>query len=265
MIGSVRFCRCTVHRVISSCYTFCTCLRSVSSCLVCLCVCVCVPFLYYCKYAIIFVYRYFHDFGLGAEICEGLILWFWCFHYYFLNRHKLKWKFLWSSLILAKFAKITAYFFNTVGLYILCIYYIPVNVSKKTQKMWTFMNRRIAHGARGLQPPPPPPPKFSNSHLGGGIRYYSGKTTWFSCKQWKTIFGQETTAPPPPLNETRPVRLWRVIILDSRSFVGLVALEYIMSFIFTDMRFRFWVDSGWDLLIFIWVRAYSFYFKISFK
>ena len=43
-------------------------------------------------HGIIFAYRYFHGFGLGAEICEGLILWYlWCFHYY---RHKLKWTFL---------------------------------------------------------------------------------------------------------------------------------------------------------------------------
>ena len=33
-------------------------------------------------YAIIFVYSYFRDFGLGAKIREGLILrFFWCFHY----------------------------------------------------------------------------------------------------------------------------------------------------------------------------------------
>ena len=33
--------------------------------------------------AIIFTYRYFRNFGLGAEICEDLILWFFgCFHYY---------------------------------------------------------------------------------------------------------------------------------------------------------------------------------------
>ena len=33
--------------------------------------------------AIYFTYRYFHDFGLGGEICDGLILQFlWCFHYY---------------------------------------------------------------------------------------------------------------------------------------------------------------------------------------
>ena len=36
----------------------------------------------YTVYAIIFAYRYFHSFGLGAEICEGLISrFFWCFHY----------------------------------------------------------------------------------------------------------------------------------------------------------------------------------------
>ena len=33
-------------------------------------------------YAIIFVYRYFPDFGLGAEICEGLISWLFWFCYY---------------------------------------------------------------------------------------------------------------------------------------------------------------------------------------
>ena len=33
---------------------------------------------------------------------------------------------------------------------------------------------------------------------GKNTRWYSGKTTWFACKQWKQIFGQETSAPPPP-------------------------------------------------------------------
>ena len=38
---------------------------------------------YITVYAIIFAYRYFRDFGLGAEIRKGLILQFcWCFHYY---------------------------------------------------------------------------------------------------------------------------------------------------------------------------------------
>ena len=35
--------------------------------------------------------------------------------------------------------------------------------------------------------------------------WYSGKTTWFSCKQWKKIFGQETVQPPPPPPRTKLV------------------------------------------------------------
>ena len=45
-------------------------------------------------YAIYFVYRYLHDFGLGEEIHDGLISWLlWCFHYCTINSHVLKWKF----------------------------------------------------------------------------------------------------------------------------------------------------------------------------
>ena len=43
-------------------------------------------------YAIIFAYIYFHGFGLGSEICEGLISRF-SDAFFTLNRHKLKWKF----------------------------------------------------------------------------------------------------------------------------------------------------------------------------
>ena len=45
------------------------------------------------KCTIIFcIPRYFHDFGLGGEICEGLILRF-CDVFITINSHILKWKF----------------------------------------------------------------------------------------------------------------------------------------------------------------------------
>ena len=41
------------------------------------------PYTRYCIRHIYFMYIYFHNFGLGGEICDGLISRFWgCFHYY---------------------------------------------------------------------------------------------------------------------------------------------------------------------------------------
>ena len=86
-----------------------------------------------------------------------------------------------------------------------------------------------------------PPRIFQIAIFRHKFRQYSGKTTSFSCKQWKNIFGQETSA---PLNETRPVRLWLaplslcLVLWDDLNYASLDNLFY-LSCIFA-LKDEFW-------------------------
>ena len=70
----------------------------------------------------------------------------------------------------------------------------------------------ISCTGHGAEPPPPPPLESLNSHK-KKIRWYSGKTTWFSCKQWKKYSGKRLQ--PPERNDVPYAYIACVVALVS--------------------------------------------------
>ena len=69
-------------------------------------------------------------------------------------------------------------------------------------------SRRKSHGAGGGGGGGCSPPGiFQIAIFGQKSRWYSGKTTWLSGKQWRKHLGKRLQPPPPP-RWTRPVRIW---------------------------------------------------------
>ena len=111
-------------------------------------------------YAIIFTYRYFRNFGLGAEIREGLI----CDVsdvFVTINRHKLKWKF--SRGLTSEWRKWNHSKNNHVYSNYWWIWRRGKGDMPLDKQVLTILYDLILYVNKELCPPPPPPPRGAAS------------------------------------------------------------------------------------------------------